>query len=163
MGFTKWNFCAGIELDGGEICPNKEIFLLYWQGLIASGVKLYRIVRRIVTPDSLQPAIKRAGYAIGIVVLFGYVAMFIGGPQGYRSLKDKWEQIEALEAETADLKQSVETLRKYNQSVKKDPDAQQLEIRKNLEMMRPGEMEFRYPKEQDKSGITAEPQAAPAR
>ena len=54
--------------------------------------------------------------------------------------------------ETETLKQSVETLRKYNQNIKKDPDAQQLEIRKNLEMMRPGEMEFRYPKEQVKPG-----------
>ena len=117
------------------------------------------MVRRIVNPSTLQPVLKRFGYAVGVVVLFGYVAMFIAGPQGYRSLKEKWEQIESLESETANLKQSVETLRKYNQSIKKDPDAQQLEIRKNLEMMRPGEMEFRYPKEQDHSGITAEPKS----
>ena len=103
--------------------------------------------------DSLQPFLKRIGYAAGMVVLFGYVAMFIAGPQGYRSLKEKRQQIEMLETETENLKQSVETLRKYNQSIKKDPDAQQLEIRKNLEMMRPGEMEFRYPKEPDKPGI----------
>ena len=106
-----------------------------------------------MTPDSLQPILKRIGYAAGMVVVFGYVAMFIAGPQGYRSLKDKRQQIEILETETENLKQSVETLRKYNQSIKKDPDAQQLEIRKNLEMMRPGEMEFRYPKEQDKPGV----------
>lgn len=110
------------------------------------------MVGRTVTPDSLQPVLKRFGYAVGMVVLFGYVAMFIAGPQGYRSLKEKRQQIEMLEAETETLKQSVETLRRYNQNIKKDPDAQQLEIRKNLEMMRPGEMEFRYPKEQVKAG-----------
>ena len=121
------------------------------------AARLYRMVERIVTPDSLQPVLKRFGYAVGMIVLFGYVAMFFAGPQGYRSLIEKRQQIQALETETENLKQSVETLRKQNQSLKKDPDTQQLEIRKNLEMMRPGEMEFRYPKEQDKSGITADP------
>ena len=117
------------------------------------AARLYRMVEHIVTPDSLQPVLKRFGYAAGMIVLFGYVAMFFAGPQGYRSLIEKRQQIQALETETENLKQSVETLRKQNQSLQKDPDAQQLEIRKNLEMMRPGEMEFRYPKEQDKSKI----------
>ena len=83
--------------------------------------------------------------------------MFISGPQGYRSLKEKWEHIETLEKETADLKKTVETIKKYNQSIEKDPDAQQLEIRKNLEMMRPGDLEFRYPKEQESPSVDSAP------
>ena len=112
---------------------------------------------RIVARSNLQPILKRLAYAAGTVVICGYVAMFIGGPQGWRSLKDKWDHIETLEKETADLKQTVETIKTYNQSIQKNPDVQQLEIRKNLEMMRPGELEFRYPKEQEKPGVTAEP------
>ena len=108
------------------------------------------MVELIVLRPNIQSALKRLAYTAGAVVVCSYAAMFIGGPQGWRSLKEKWEHIESLEKETADLKQTVETIRKYNKSVQKDPDVQQLEIRKNLEMMRPGEMEFRYPKEPEK-------------
>ena len=104
-----------------------------------------------------QLLLKRLAYAASTLVICGYVAMFISGPQGYRSLKEKWEHIETLEKETADLKKTVETIKKYNQSIEKDPDVQQLEIRKNLEMMRPGDLEFRYPKEQESPSVDSAP------
>lgn len=117
--------------------------------------------KSLVLRPNVQSVIKRLAYTAGTLVVCGYAAMFIGGPQGWSSLKEKWNHIEALEKETADLKQTVETIKKYNSSVQKDPDIQQLEIRKNLEMMRPGELEFRYPKEPETKELE-KPAVAPA-
>ena len=88
---------------------------------------------------------KKMAYGFGTLVLCGYVVLFISGPQGWQSLKEKWNHIETLEKENADLRQRVETIRTYSERVRNDKDAQQLEIRKNLDMMREGELEFRYP------------------
>ena len=92
-----------------------------------------------------HPVMKKIVYGAGTLVLCGYVVLFISGPQGWKSLREKWDHIENLESENADLKQRVETIRKYNERVRNDKDAQQIEIRKNLDMMRDGELEFRFP------------------
>lgn len=96
-------------------------------------------------PAKQHHAIKKIAYGACALILCGYIALFVNGPQGWHSLRQKWNQIDSLEKDNADLKQNVETIRKYNERVKTDKDAQQLEIRKNLDMMREGELEFRYP------------------
>ena len=92
---------------------------------------------------------KRIAYGVGTLVLCGYVVLFISGPQGWRSLREKWDNIETLERENADLKQKVEAIRVYNKRVRTNRDTQQLEIRKNLDVMREGELEFRFPAKPD--------------
>ena len=93
-----------------------------------------------------HPVMKKVAFVAGALVLCGYVVLFVSGPQGWQSLREKWNQIETLERENADLKQNVETIRTYNEQVKNKKDTQQLEIRKNLDgFMREGELEFRFP------------------
>ena len=69
----------------------------------------------------------------------GYAIVTLSGPKGIPALIAKRQQIEQLEKRNAMLAQQNERLREHIQRLADNPAQQDLEIRKRLKLVRPGE------------------------
>ena len=74
-----------------------------------------------------------------------YVYVALRGPQGIPALQEKWREIRELQKTNADLKREVETRAERIKKLQESPAEQELEIRKRLKMLRPGETTFIIP------------------
>src|SRR5271154_4985854 len=96
-----------------------------------------------------------------IVVVFALVGAYglaqLRGPQGLPALREQWDQIRRLEEENANLQRENDYRRGRIKKLESSPSEQELEIRKKLKLLRPGETSFILP-EQPKP---APPAAAP--
>lgn len=93
----------------------------------------------------MSTAVRRAAYiaALVIMALYGYTAL--RGPQGVPALRQKWSEIRQLEEENANLQRDNQYKRDRIEKLKNDPNEQELEIRKRLKLLRPGETSFILP------------------
>ena len=88
---------------------------------------------------------RRAGYivAFALIVVYGVVAL--RGPQGVSALLDKRQEVRQLEeqnaAKAAENERRSERIRRLEQSTTE----QEMEIRKQLKLLRPGETTFILP------------------
>ena len=110
-----------------------------------------------VIPSRMHKAVRRAIVLIvlGLIGAYGFVAL--RGPQGIPALREKWNEIRKLEEENANLQRENDYRRQRVQKLETNPSEQELEIRKKLKLLRPGETSFILP-EQPK----ADSQQAPA-
>jgi cell division protein FtsB len=90
--------------------------------------------------------------------VYGY--MSLRGPQGVPALMDKWREIRKLEEENANLQRENDYRRERIKKLQESPSEQELEIRKQLKLLRPGETSFILP-DQPKQAETA-PGSSPA-
>ncbi|SRR5258706_9502918 len=92
-----------------------------------------------------QRTAKRAGYvlAIAIVVVYGWVAL--RGPQGIEALLEKRREIRALQEQNAAMARENERRRERIRRLGDSRSEQEMEIRKQLKMIRPGETTFILP------------------
>jgi len=81
--------------------------------------------------------------AIGLVAAYGWVAL--RGPQGVGALLDKHREIRALEDQNAAAAREVERRKERIRRLKESPSEQEMEIRKQLKLLRPGETTFILP------------------
>ena len=81
--------------------------------------------------------------AFGLIGAYGVVAL--RGPQGIPALKEKWNEIRKVEEENANLQRENEYRRQRIQKLEGNPSEQELEIRKKLKLLRPGETSFILP------------------
>ena len=88
-----------------------------------------------------------------VVALYGWIA--VKGPQGLQSLMEKQQEIRTLQEQNAEKTKQVDRLRKRNQRLKDSSSEQEMEIRKQLKMVKPGETTFILP--------DSPPVAAPAK
>ena len=79
------------------------------------------------------------------LVAGGYVLVAIRGPNGIPALLNRWQEIRALERRNAALKAEVDARSERLKKLRESLDEQELEIRRRLEMLRPGEKEFKIP------------------
>jgi len=91
-----------------------------------------------------------------LVGVYGYVSL--RGPQGVPALMDKWREIRRLEEENASLQRENDYRRERIKKLQDSPSEQELEIRKQLKLLRPGETSFILP-EQPKQDIAKPPEA----
>lgn len=75
--------------------------------------------------------------------LYGY--MSLRGPQGVPALMEKWREIRKLEEENANLQRENDYRRERIKKLQESPSEQELEIRKQLKLLRPGETSFILP------------------
>lgn len=97
---------------------------------------------------------------IALFVLVGvYAAVVLRGPRGILALKQKRGEIRELQEQNATL--ARENLRKRDriQRLKDSPSEQEMEIRKQLKLLRPGETSFILP---EATPAAAPENAAPA-
>jgi cell division protein FtsB len=84
-----------------------------------------------------------------VLCLYGWVA--VKGPQGLQSLLEKREEIRKLEEQNAEKTREVEHLRARVRRLKESPSEQEMEIRKQLKLVKPGETTFILPDSQTPS------------
>lgn len=114
-------------------------------------MRFTRIARRII-------------FVIGFVVIASYGYVALRGPQGLQALHEKRREIRALEEENANLESELRYRRERIKKLQNSPAEQELEVRKNLKLLRPGETSFILPErpKQDATKSTDAPPPQPA-
>jgi cell division protein FtsB len=100
-----------------------------------------------VIPLRMHKAFRRAIVLIvlGLIGAYGFVAL--RGPQGIPALREKWNEIRKLEEENANLQRENDYRRQRVHKLEANPSEQELEIRKKLKLLRPGETSFILPEQ----------------
>jgi len=88
------------------------------------------------------------------VGIYGYLSL--SKPQGIPAVHGKWNEIRKMEEENAALQRENEYRRKRIDKLRDNTSEQELEIRKKLKLLRPGETSFILP-EQPKPDPSAAP------
>jgi cell division protein FtsB len=108
--------------------------------------------------------LRRIGLAIVVVLASVYGYMSLRGPQGIPALMEKWREIRKLEEDNAALQRENDYRRERIKKLQDSPSEQELEIRKKLKLLRPGETSFILPDQpkHDESKDEAKPVEPPA-
>jgi cell division protein FtsB len=102
--------------------------------------------------------IVRRAILLTIVALAGaYGFITLRGPQGIPGLRDKWREIRKVEEENANLQRENEYRRSRIKKLELSPEEQELEIRKKLKLLRPGETSFILPDQPKQDGSQSAP------
>jgi cell division protein FtsB len=90
-------------------------------------------------------ASRRTGYAVlgALILVYGLVAL--RGPQGIPALLDKRREIRQLEEQNAATAAEIERRKDRIQRLQQNTTEQEMEIRKQLKLLRPGETTFILP------------------
>jgi cell division protein FtsB len=93
----------------------------------------------------MKNAVRRTVFllVVGLIAVYGYLAL--RGPQGIPALRGKWREIRTLEEDNANLQRENQYRRDRIKKLEENPSAQELEIRKKLKLVRPGETSFILP------------------
>lgn len=92
-----------------------------------------------------QRSVRRLGYiiALGLVAAYGWVAL--RGPQGVPALLEKHREIRELQDQNAATARENEKRREHIRRLKESQSEQDMEIRRQLKLVRPGETTFILP------------------
>jgi len=86
-----------------------------------------------------------------VLVAFALVGAYglaeLRGPQGIPALKERWNEIRQFEEENANLQRENNYRRNRIKKLESSPSEQELEIRKSLKLLRPGETSFILPEQ----------------
>lgn len=104
---------------------------------------------------------RRAGYivAVALVVIYGLVAL--RGPQGVSALLDKRREVRQLEEQNAAKAAENERRRERIRRLEQNSTEQEMEIRKQLKLLRPGETTFILPDSPKAGGAPDAPPKQP--
>ena len=81
--------------------------------------------------------------ALTLVLLYGAIAL--RGPQGVPALLDKRREIRQLEEQNAALAAEIARRKERIERLEQNTSEQEMEIRKQLKLLRPGETTFIIP------------------
>lgn len=84
-------------------------------------------------------------FAFVLIGLGTYAYRSLSGPSGYRALVEKRETIHRLRARNEAMKAEIERRKARNQDLLQNRDTQEQEIRRQYDVLREGEKEFKYP------------------
>src|SRR5258708_34726590 len=79
------------------------------------------------------------------MVLAAYAVTALRGPQGVEALFEKYREIRKLEAHNAAAAMENERRNERIERLRSSPSEQEMEIRKQLKLLRPGETTFILP------------------
>lgn len=93
----------------------------------------------------MKNAVRRTVFllVVGLIGVYGYLVL--RGPQGIPALRGKWREIRELEEKNANLQRENQYRRDRIKKLEENSSAQELEIRKKLKLVRPGETSFILP------------------
>jgi cell division protein FtsB len=80
---------------------------------------------------------------LAVTLVYGWIA--IRGPQGLQALLERHSEIRQLQEENAEKLRQNEILRDRIERLADSPSEQEMEIRKQLKLLRPGETTFLLP------------------
>jgi cell division protein FtsB len=84
------------------------------------------------------------GFVVAMIVCT-YAMVALRGPRGLTALMEKRREITALQEQNATLARENQLKRDRIERLKHNPSEQELEIRRRLKLLRPGETEFILP------------------
>jgi cell division protein FtsB len=93
----------------------------------------------------MNSSVRRLLILVAFAVVGAYGLAELRGPQGLPALKEKWDEIRQLEEENANLQRENDYRRDRIKKLESNPSEQELEIRKKLKLLRPGETSFILP------------------
>jgi cell division protein FtsB len=100
------------------------------------------------------------GIFLGVAVLAAYAVTALRGPQGVEVLFEKYREIRKLEAQNAAAAMENERRKARIERLRSSTSEQEMEIRKQLKLLRPGETTFILP-DAPKSSTPAVPSEQP--
>jgi cell division protein FtsB len=95
----------------------------------------------------MSNSIRRALLVIAFALIGAYGLVQLRSPQGIPALKQRWSEIRKLEEENANLQRENDYRRERIKKLESNPSEQELEIRKKLKLLRPGETSFILPEQ----------------
>ena len=98
----------------------------------------------------MKPWLRTASYLVALALLGAYGVVALRGPQGVRALLTKQQEIRLLQEQNANLVREIEYKRKRIERLRNSPSEQEMEIRRQLKLLRPGETQFIIPDENPK-------------
>ena len=93
----------------------------------------------------MSKVLRRTAFFVGIALVGLYGYFTLRGPHGIPAVRDKWREIRRLEEENANLRQQNKDRETRIQKLQQNSSEQELEIRKKLKLLRPGETSFILP------------------
>jgi len=84
----------------------------------------------------------KIGYGAVLVGGLSYGYVELRGPNGVSALMEKRQEIKALEKENEQLQREIAAKRTRVEQLKTNPDEQEMEIRKELKLLKPGEKSY---------------------
>lgn len=94
---------------------------------------------------SFTSAIRKAGYLLAIVLAGVYAFVALRSPSGIPALMEKRHQVRELQEQNATLIKEIQMKRDQIKRLRDSRDEQELEIRRRLKLLRPGETSFIIP------------------
>jgi cell division protein FtsB len=88
---------------------------------------------------------RRTGYAVAMALVVAYGLVALRGPQGIPALLDKRREIRQLEEQNAATAAEISRRKDRIQRLEQNTTEQEMEIRKQLKLLRPGETTFILP------------------
>jgi cell division protein FtsB len=104
----------------------------------------------------INKAVGRVAFLIIFALVAAYGYRTLRSPQGLPALREKWSEIRKLEESNAALQRENDYRRDRIKKLQVDSSEQELEIRKRLKLLRPGETSFILPEQPAQS---AKPQS----
>jgi len=102
--------------------------------------------------------IRRSIGIAAFAIVCAYAIVALRGPQGMAALLEKRRQIRQLEDQNATLSREIRLKRDRIERLRHSPSEQDLEIRRQLKLLRPGETSFILP--ESKPEVHPAPSAA---
>lgn len=87
-----------------------------------------------------------------------YGWLFLRGPQGFQSLVEKRREIRQLEERNEEIRVANELRKERILRLERSRSEQEMEIRKQLKLQRPGETTFILPESEQKDKAAAPPE-----
>jgi peptidoglycan hydrolase CwlO-like protein len=93
----------------------------------------------------MASSFRTLAFAVAFLVIGAYGVVALRGPQGIPALLEKQQQIRHLQETNTDLQREIQRKKERIERLKHSPSEQQMEIRKQLKLLRPNETEFVLP------------------
>jgi cell division protein FtsB len=97
-----------------------------------------------------QSSKRRVGLVLVVILACAYGWMFLSGPQGFQTLVEKRREIRELEERNANIRIENERRKERIRRLEESRSEQEMEIRKQLKLQRPGETTFILPEQEQK-------------
>jgi cell division protein FtsB len=95
--------------------------------------------------SQFKTAVRRAGLTMLIALAGAYVFLSLRGPYGIAALMEKRHEARSLQERNADLAHQLQEKKDRIRRLRESQAERELEIRKGLKLVRPGETEFIIP------------------
>jgi cell division protein FtsB len=105
-----------------------------------------------------QGSRRRAGIVLVVILACAYGWMFLSGPQGFQTLIEKRREIRELEERNANTKLENDRRKERIRRLEESRSEQEMEIRKQLKLQRPGETTFILPESEQKDKAPPSPE-----